>query len=1226
MNQEESSNNANASTTHPYKHRGTANTTNNVNNATASPYNPQAGMYHPYSSSTAAGYAAPYAHTAAAAYPTYGYVPATFHPMQYAPAPQWQPQGMGYGTSSPAAAAAARPPSSLQAQASAYVPRKKSPLVITDRDGKPLDLTNVAKSSNSSSLQRAADEEREKKERELAEIAKNEEAKQLAQRKAEEEEKAAVAAKQLKLKLEQEQDQIQKEQEKARLAAEAQEELKLIQQKKEEVEAAAAAEQKRLVLEPQPNHQELKAKAEADADADADADTEASHKFEEQPLRPGGRVAMMNEPCRVCRRQIYSKSALMSFRDLEISLQRPVSLPDMTTVLKGDGGGGREGGKNSSERGGGGGAMRRNSSSEWSRGNRQLNNNSTSSNNNAMRRQGSSVNNHNNGNVNVGNQGGGGGEWSRGHAPPPKKPHKNKNGNNNNGNNPPALFDGPITPLVRSANRWRPTPNTNDVIVMEKKAKSILNKMTKEKFTKLSNQMLELPIGSAQVLETLIKTIFDKAMEEPNFGDMYADLCVLLSTQIQCEEFVKVIEGYERVSQVLQSQSSHSLSNSNTAGATNNSNVSYYQWSADVHTKDETLAGPYHEVNDIFKAAFPTEEDPNKDEELLFHPRKEGLELSLYKVMIVQNTFFKIMTTADNAEFYAVFFPLEENEEDDNVDAKQQLSQETFMSYKDCLTHAKKVNSFRRLLLNKCQDEFSKQDIYADLQREINERKLQASANANSSASLDDEALGEELEFKRIQIKKLMLGNIRFIGELFKKHMLRESVIHECIWSLLKLKNQSSVKGVYDIIDLEASDNNKNGNNSMEEEDHEALCQLLTSVGKTLDTPNNAKVMSSYFQKISALSKFSSNTSLSSRSRFLYQDLIELRQNNWRLRRKEESAMTLQEIKKEFEKEERAAARLSAAANARGGGNDYHHRNHNRGERGGNNNNNNNNNRRMSNSTSLSRSANSNSSNPTMVLSRNSNSSNNNHNNMNSPMMRSNKGANNTNSNNNRRNYNSNGSTNQHYGNSNNNSNSAKKQVAVATALSPDQFKNRIKTIRLEYAENNHNDSDLLLSVEKELTATSDWTVLLSTQYLETALECKQKEREVIIRIFEVLCEKQMLGKSDFVSALKDLLEFMNDFVIDIPQAYENMGTILASLIGKCCHVIGLSDLMSICTQLGSEAVNGSKLVCKTLTCMKDSYGKDAVQSAIVAVGGGTTNTVQEFIADEVLWKSIMSK
>merc|ERR1712072_665274 len=91
--------------------------------------------------------------------------------------------------------------------------------------------------------------------------------------------------------------------------------------------------------------------------------------------------------------------------------------------------------------------------------------------------------------------------------------------------------------------------------------------------------------------------------------------------------------------------------------------------------------------------------------------------------------------------------------------------------------------SFRRLLLNKCQEEFEKESEIADM----------------------------EDETEKIKLKRRMLGNIRFIGELYLKRMLLENIMYFCIAKL--------------IGDAEHPD----------EEDIEALCKLLTTIGGALD-------------------------------------------------------------------------------------------------------------------------------------------------------------------------------------------------------------------------------------------------------------------------------------------------------------------------------------------------------------------------------------------------------
>ena len=76
------------------------------------------------------------------------------------------------------------------------------------------------------------------------------------------------------------------------------------------------------------------------------------------------------------------------------------------------------------------------------------------------------------------------------------------------------------------------------------------------------------------------------------------------------------------------------------------------------------------------------------------------------------------------------------------------------------------MNTFTLSLLKKCEDEFNKQDIYTDWKVEKMEyEKKKASFTEEKRTEKE-----EELEFRRMKIKKRMLGNIKFSKCL--EHML----------------------------------------------------------------------------------------------------------------------------------------------------------------------------------------------------------------------------------------------------------------------------------------------------------------------------------------------------------------------------------------------------------------------------------------------------------------------
>ncbi|XP_057800116.1 eukaryotic translation initiation factor 4G-like [Salvia miltiorrhiza] len=173
--------------------------------------------------------------------------------------------------------------------------------------------------------------------------------------------------------------------------------------------------------------------------------------------------------------------------------------------------------------------------------------------------------------------------------------------------------------------------------------------------------------------------------------------------------------------------------------------------------------------------------------------------------------------------------------------------------------------TFKRLLLNKCQEEF-----------ERGEREEQEANEADEGESKQTE---EEREEKRLRVRRRMLGNIRLIGELYKKKMLTERIMHECIGKLL---------GQYQNPD---------------EENIEALCKLMSTIGGMIDHPKAKDHMDAYFD---IMTQLSNNMKLSSRVRFMLRDSIDLRKNKWQQRRKVEGPKKIEEVHRDAAQERQA--------------------------------------------------------------------------------------------------------------------------------------------------------------------------------------------------------------------------------------------------------------------------------------------------------------------------------
>lgn len=56
--------------------------------------------------------------------------------------------------------------------------------------------------------------------------------------------------------------------------------------------------------------------------------------------------------------------------------------------------------------------------------------------------------------------------------------------------------------------------------------------MTPEKFEKLTDCLIALGLYTPQILKGVILLIFEKALEEPKYSSMYAELCKKLSVKL----------------------------------------------------------------------------------------------------------------------------------------------------------------------------------------------------------------------------------------------------------------------------------------------------------------------------------------------------------------------------------------------------------------------------------------------------------------------------------------------------------------------------------------------------------------------------------------------------------------------------------------------------------------------------------------------------------------------
>lgn len=754
--------------------------------------------------------------------------------------------------------------------------------------------------------------------------------------------------------------------------------------------------------------------------------------------------------------------------------------------------------------------------------------------------------------------GGGGGQWSRGQAPPPppkqnQQPNNNKGGRGNNRGYVEASFD--FEPLVKNENRWRPQKNVDSLALAEKKVKSILNKMTKEKFGRLSEQMCEIPLESYETLNMMIRLVYEKAIDEPAFGDMYADLCVLLSqtAQSHTSSYVHFIESDEEW---------------------DNGSPVVWRWSNDVSHNDAEIVGPFQSEDTALAAALA---------ESTSEPIQRGeMALELVRLKISERTFIKVLKKVkatkdsdedpeqgevveadDMDEYYIVFFPVEQAQE-----CGQTMSA-FFLTERECRSDASKNNSFKRSLLNQCQDEFNKQDIFEDWKKE----KAAYEGEKEKLTEAERKEKEEELNFRKIKIKKQMLGNIKFIGQLYKKGLLKEKIMRHCISSLLKLEEDK----IFQSKNPEFKDT---GDTDLDEEDHEALGNMFATIGKTIDTPQARYFMNVCFTK---MTKFSDDKTLTSRVRFMYKDLIDLRDSGWIPRRKEEKAKTLDEIRKDVEREERMQEQQRVTyggSGGRGGG---------RGGGGG---------------TGAGRSSlrnsgiggratyDSNSRRPTKQVQTDEDGF--------TTVAPPRAGAPSTRTGRGRDSFNSTSTpVNDPPARSSISTTPAGKSppppVKVPVALTKEKLELRIDSIRSEYMQDPNNLQELLLSVE-ELSGTPGAYITFVQRNADRAMDCKDDERKAIVSLIALLFEKKKLSQDDVGGGMADIVEFIDSLVLDSPKAFEYLGDMLATMLN-----VGAVDVTWLVEQTEktklSDASVPERVIKETMVAFVGKFGKDNAQS-----------------------------
>lgn len=151
------------------------------------------------------------------------------------------------------------------------------------------------------------------------------------------------------------------------------------------------------------------------------------------------------------------------------------------------------------------------------------------------------------------------------------------------------------------------------------------------------------------------------------------------------------------------------------------------------------------------------------------------------------------------------------------------------------------------------------------------------------------DAAKEDVQLQIMREKSRVFGNIKFIGELYKVGLVPNKIISFC------MKQQLT-----DPVNKWVADKTP-----MDEKMLEAACRLLQTTGKILDQePKMASFINAWMQFLELLCSKNAKGAVSTRIKFLCQEIIEMRKNDWKGKYKQKVIMTKEESREKAAKEE----------------------------------------------------------------------------------------------------------------------------------------------------------------------------------------------------------------------------------------------------------------------------------------------------------------------------------
>lgn len=187
--------------------------------------------------------------------------------------------------------------------------------------------------------------------------------------------------------------------------------------------------------------------------------------------------------------------------------------------------------------------------------------------------------------------------------------------------------------------------------------------------------------------------------------------------------------------------------------------------------------------------------------------------------------------------------------------------------------------AFKKTLISKCQHEFEKHVVN---EQTIADKLAPFLAKVNETDDFDKKLEYQaNLEEEERKLRRRSVGTVRFIGELYKIGMLTSKIMIGCIKTLIDKDSEDKL---------------------------ECLCKLLTTIGLKLESSVNEwknELSESFKQMYAIADKKTPNVKISSRVRFMLQDVLDLRKRRWIPRHTDVNPKTMGQIQKEAEAEQK---------------------------------------------------------------------------------------------------------------------------------------------------------------------------------------------------------------------------------------------------------------------------------------------------------------------------------